>query len=188
MARIPYVDPATAPEAVRDVLANLPANLNIFRIMAHAEKNLGPMIGLGSSILVEQKLDGRLRELAILRVARLSHAEYEWVQHVPIAEMVGASKAEIAALDRGAIDDECFDGLTRDILRFTTEVVENVGASKECFDRLAEQISAQEIVELIVAIGFYMMVARLMESTEIDLDAPMDAKILAAARDAGAKP
>ncbi len=187
MARIPYVDPATAPEGVREVLAGLPANLNIFRIMAHAETNLGPLLGLGTSILTQQKLDARLRELAILRVARLSHAEYEWVQHVPIAELVGASKAEIEALERGDIESDCFDELAREVLRFTTEVVETVGASKECFDRLSEKLSAQEVVELILAIGFYMMVARLMESTEIDLDAPMSAAVLAAARDTGVK-
>lgn len=187
MARIPYVDPATAPDAVREVLATLPADLNIFRIMAHAETNVVPLLGLGASILTEQQLDGRLRELAILRVARLSGAEYEWVQHVPIAELVGASKAEIDALDRGEIESDCFDPVAREVLRFTTEVVEKVGASKECFERLSGHLSAREIVELILAIGFYMMVARLMETTEIDLDAPMGSAALEAARAAGAK-
>ena len=39
MARLPYVDAAQAPEAVKDVLANL-APLNIFRMLAHAESSL----------------------------------------------------------------------------------------------------------------------------------------------------
>ncbi len=187
MARIPYVDPESAPAPVRDLLAALPAPLNIFRVMAHAETNFQPLVGLGGSILTEQKLDDRLRELAILRVARLSNAEYEWVQHVAIAELVGAGEAEIAALEVDDIENECFDELTRDVLRFTTEVVEKVGASKETFDRLAAKISTREIVELIIAIGFYMTVARLMESVEIDLDQPMDASVLAEARETGVK-
>ena len=91
MARLPYVDPATAPPKVREVLERLPVQLNIFRMMAHAETNFRPLLRLGASILGEQKLDARLRELAILRVAKLSPARYEWVQHVPIAKAVGAT-------------------------------------------------------------------------------------------------
>lgn len=185
MARIPYVDPTTAPEPVREVLTQLPADLNIFKVMAHAETNFRPLITLGASILTEQKLDHRLRELAILRVARLSGAQYEWVQHVPIAEAVGASSDEIAALEKGDIEAECFDDLAKDVLRFTTEVVQDVGASNECFDNLAGKLSHREIVELILAIGFYMMVARLMETTEIDLDEPMGKSVIASAREAG---
>ena len=182
MARIPYVDPATAPEPVREVLSRLPVDLNIFRMMAHAETNLRPLLTLGASILAEQKLDHRLRELAILRVARLSGAEYEWVQHVPIAAAVGASEAEIDALRRGDIEDECFDELARHVLCFTTEVVRDVGASPETLALLSQRLSDREVVELIVAVGFYMMMARLMESTGIDLDEPLGASVFAGAR------
>jgi alkylhydroperoxidase family enzyme len=74
MARIPYVEPETAPAKSREVLERLPVKLNIFKIMAHAETNFRPLIMLGTSILTEQQLSAKLRELAILRVARLSKA------------------------------------------------------------------------------------------------------------------
>ena len=96
MARIPYVEPETAPERTREVLDRLPAKLNIFKMMAHAETNFRPLMRLGQSILTAQQLPAKLRELAILRVARLSKAEYEWVQHVPIAKMTGASDEQVA--------------------------------------------------------------------------------------------
>ena len=89
MARLPYVDPATAPERVRETLAGLAAPLKIFHMMAHAETNLRPLLRFGGSILSRQMLSAALRELAILRVAQLSHARYEWVQHVPIATAAG---------------------------------------------------------------------------------------------------
>ena len=38
------------------------------------------------------------------------------------------------------------------------------------FAAVREHFSGQEIVETIVAIGFYMMMARLTEATEVDLD------------------
>ena len=172
MARIPYVDPATAPEKVRETLDRLAVKLNIFRMMAHAETNFRPLLRLGTSILSEQRLAAKLRELAILRVARLSPAEYEWVQHVPIAKATGATAEQIDALARDDIDAPCFDGVERLVLRFTTEVVRDVRASDAVFAEMTRQFSPQEIVELILAIGFYMTVARLMETTALDMDPP----------------
>jgi hypothetical protein len=85
MARLPYVDPATAPPRVRQALELVPP-LNVFRTMAHADTAFRPWLRWGGTLLGDLELDPVLRELAILHVARLTpHAEYEWVQHVPIA-------------------------------------------------------------------------------------------------------
>ena len=46
MARLPYVDPADAPERVREALEAVPP-LNIFRTMAHAETAFRPMVAVG---------------------------------------------------------------------------------------------------------------------------------------------
>jgi alkylhydroperoxidase family enzyme len=182
MARLPYVDPETAPPKVREVLERLPVKLNIFRMMAHAETNFRPLLRLGSSILAEQKLDARLRELAILRVARMTPAEYEWVQHVPIAKMVGASDQEIAAIERGEVDASSLDADARLVLRFTTEVVRDAKPSDATFAAAKARFSSQEIVELVLAIGFYMTMARLMETTGIDIDEAAGGKVLEQAK------
>jgi len=42
------------------------------------------------------------------------------------------------------------------------------------------RFSPREIVELILTIGYYMMIARLMETTEIDLDDPAGTAVLSA--------
>ncbi len=196
MARLPYVEPATAPEHVRELLEQLPVKLNVFRMMAHAESDFRPLVGLGTAILGRQKLSAKLRELAILRVAALSPARYEWVQHVPIAQAMGATPAQVAALERGDIAADAFDSLERVVLRFTTEVVRDVRASEATFAELARLLSAQEIVELIITVGYYMMIARWTRSGErgrgpvLQLDqqlaeappAPVDGALGAAAR------
>ena len=178
MARIPYVDPASAPEAVKETLERLPVRLNIFKMMAHAETNFRPLVRLGTSILTEQQLSPTLRELAILRVARLSHAEYEWVQHVPIAKMTGVSDEQVAALERDDAAASCFDPVQRLVLRATDEIVRDCGPSDATFAELAGRFSHREIVELVLAVGFYMTVARLMVTTRIDLDEAAGARIL----------
>ncbi len=177
MARIPYVDPATAPDAVREIFEQVPVQLNIFKLMAHAETNFRPLLSLATSILAHQKLDGILRELSILRVAKLSKAEYEWVQHVPIAKAVGANDAQIQALEAGETGADCFDERERLVLRFTDEVVRDVGASEATVSEMTKHFSYREIVELILAIGFYMTMARVMESTGIDMDEAAGVKI-----------
>ena len=182
MARLPYIDPATAPEHVRELLERLPVKLNVFRMMANAESDFRPLVGLGTAILGRQKLSAKLRELAILRVAALSPARYEWVQHVPIAQATGATPAQVAALERGDIAADAFDPLERAVLRFTTEVVRDVRASEATFAALAQHLSAQEIVELIVTVGYYMMIARLLETTAVDLDPPAGTKVVDAIR------
>ena len=178
MARLPYVEPATAPEPVRELLERLPVKLNVFRMMAHAETDFRPLVGLGTAILGRQKLSAKLRELAILRVAALSPARYEWVQHVPIAQAMGATPPQVAALERGDIAADVFDSLERVVLRFTTEVVRDVRASEATFAELAQRLSAQEIVELIITVGYYMMIARLLETTAVDLDPPAGTKVV----------
>jgi 4-carboxymuconolactone decarboxylase len=170
MARLPYVDPASAPPKVQEALAGLAVPLNIFRIVAHAETNFRPFLRYGASILGRQQLSARLRELAILRVAHLSRARYEWVQHVPIATATGVTDAQIAALEAGDPSAGCFDARDQLVLRFTDEVVRDVRASDATFAEMAHHFPPREIVELILAIGFYMAVARLLETTAVDLE------------------
>src|SRR5947207_11422144 len=119
MARLPYVDPEDAPPKVREVLQAVPP-LNVFRTMAHAETAFRPWMRWGGVLLNDLALDPVLRELAILHVARLTpHADYEWVQHVPIARSVGATEEQVAALERGDVDAEIFTVEQRAVLRFT---------------------------------------------------------------------
>lgn len=181
MAHIPYVDPKSASPEVRETLGQLPLDLNIFRIMAHAETNFRPLVRLGSSILGQQKLNAKLREMAILRVAQMSPARYEWVQHVPIAKAVGVSEEQIRAIERDDIG-ACFDADERLVLEFTGELVRAARPSDAIRNQLIARFSPREVVELVLAIGFYMTMARLMETTGVDLDPPAGTTIVDAAR------
>jgi 4-carboxymuconolactone decarboxylase len=172
MARVPYVDPDGASEPVREALDRLPP-LNIFRMLANAETVFRPFLRFGDALLADLELNGLLRELAILRVSRLTpHAEYEWVQHAPIARAVGASEEQLAALERDNIDASCFDDVQRAMLRFVSEVVRDARASDETFEALAAHLPPRQIVELLLVIGQYMMLARVMATLELELDEP----------------
>ncbi len=178
MARLPYVDAAQAPERVRETLEGLAVPLNIFFMMAHAENNLRSLLRLGGTILSKQQLSAQLRELAILRVAKLSGARYEWVQHVPIGKATGITAAQITAIEADSVTADCFDAREQLVLRFTDEVVQKVRASDATFAAMTKQFPPREIVELTLAIGYYMMIARLLETTGVDLEPDAGTKVI----------
>src|SRR3954471_8289701 len=131
MTRLPYADPERLPGAAREALEAMPP-LGVFRMMANAETAFRPWLRWGGVLLGDLALDPLLRELAILRVARLTpHAEYEWVQHAPIAKAVGATDEQVAALERDDPEAGCFSDTERRVLRFTTEVLQDARAGDE---------------------------------------------------------
>jgi len=172
MPLIPYADTAALPDEARQAFDGLPRKLNIFRMWANAATCFRPGLSFGTAILSKQKLAPDLRELIILGVARLEGGIYEWVQHVPIGERAGCTKAQIAALEALRFDDAAFDARQKSMLRLVREVVRDVKASEAAVEAASAQFSPQEIVEIILTAGFYMTMARMTETTRVEVDAP----------------
>ncbi len=178
MARIAYPDLAKASPEVRDMLGRLPSPANIFNMMAHAETCLKPVMKLGGTLLGKLKLDPKLRELCLLHAVRLQGGDYEWEQHVPIALHLGCTEAQIAALKSGDDTAACFDACEKSALRFTREVVVDVGASPAALAEVRKHLSERETVELIVMSGFYIMLARLTETLGVENDPPIGSALI----------
>jgi alkylhydroperoxidase family enzyme len=170
MPLVPYANIDELPEEARKTFDRLAVKLNIFRMMANAETCFTALLRLGGKILARQKLDDVLRELAILEVAKIEGGEYEWIQHVPIAISAGVTQAQVDAIAAGEIDAACFKPGERVLLRFTEQAVNRVRADEQVVLEMSKFLSPREIVELILAIGFYMTMARLTETTRTDLD------------------
>jgi len=167
------------------VLAALPP-LNIFRMLAHAESAFRPYLRFGGALLSEDlELDPVARELAILQVARLFEAEYEWIQHVAVGKAVGVTDEQIAALERGDLQADAFDDAQRALLRFATAAMTTTRASDEDFTAAREHYSPRVIVEVLLVCGAYAMLARVMTSLDLDLDAALGAEVLERARGSG---
>ena len=170
MARIPYLDPERAPESVRRLLApDRPQKIAL--LFGHAESNWPRLADLLLSILGEQKLPSRLRELGILRVASLRQARYEWDQHVAIAGAAGVSAEQIESIAKGALDAACFDARERLVLDAATELVRDANVSDATLARLSRELPPREIVELLLACGVYEALAKLMNALGLDPEA-----------------
>jgi uncharacterized peroxidase-related enzyme len=173
MARLPYLDRDQLPEMERDIFDNLLAQRgsigNIFRTVAHSPLLLRRMLYFSDGLRNRTRLDRRLRELAILTVGRLTNAEYEYVHHQRLAKSVGVRQEQ---LDRLAAweTDAVFNDQERAVIRYATEVTQNVKITDATFDALRTFLDNEQIVELTLNIGFYNMVVRFLVPMQVDLE------------------
>lgn len=167
MQRIPYPDFSRLPESTQKTIEALP--LNIVRISAQASQPLFDAQGqLGRAVGNPQVLEPRLRETIILRVAHLSNSDYELHHHLPLGRTVGLTEADLQAIakrDYGALDP-----LLGAAARFTDEVVMHASCSDETLARLRKVASDQTVVNIVLTIGCYMSIARLIAVSGIELD------------------
>jgi len=155
-------------DEVRETLANLPP-LNIFRMLGHTPASFRPFLELGGSILGNQDFDARLREIAILRVATVTGAGYEWAQHVQLARNLGVPAADIEA----TAADGPVTGLGDDatlVCRAVDEISRDVRLSDEALELVVERWGASGAAHLILCVGFYNMVSRFLESARVPLE------------------
>ena len=137
-------------------------------MLANSEYGLKGFVRMGNALLHRCELDPTLRELAIIRVGRLSRAAYEVFQHERIAREVGVEEGKIAALRDATIEAPAFSDNDKAVLRFTDDVVRNVRASDKNLKAVQAFLSAGALVELTLTIGYYMMVCRLLETTGVE--------------------
>ncbi len=171
MPRLPLRDPAEAPEAIRRVITSTP--LSLLGMIAYAESAFEPWLRYSNTLLRGLELDPLLRELAILQVAHLSASEYEWTQHVPIAEAFGVSAAQIEEIAAGKAEpaDLGADGCA--VLSFTREVILDGAAGESAVADLIARLGERQLVELLLVIGNYMGLARLISSVGLEPQEPV---------------
>jgi len=168
MARIPYHDMNGLPQELTDLIKSRPS-LNLYRMLPHAITVAPGFLAMGRAILTNSAIDPKLRELVILRVGALSGAGYEIYQHRRVARSVGISDEKIeAALHPGT--ELAMNDLERLLMRFTDVVVKEVKAPDDLFNEVASHLTPQTLCELLLTIGFYMLVSRFLENTGVDIE------------------
>jgi len=170
MARVPYVDLSQAPAEYTALLGERPP-LNLYRMLPHAGPAAVGFLKLGGALLRQNQIDSRLREIAILRVGLLSGAGYEVYQHRRVARQVGLADDKVAALEPGA-DLAALDETERFVLAFTDQLFHHVKADDAMFAEAHERFGPRGVAELVLTVGFYMMVSRFLENFEVDIEPP----------------
>lgn len=170
MARVPDFDISKASPPFAALLKAKHA-LNIYKVLPHAGKAGEAFLVMAQALLREGVFDPQLRELAIIRVGELCGSAYEVHQHTRIGRKVGLSDAQMLSLKVGA-DQSVLTATEKLVVLFTDEVVNKVKASEEVFARMQAQFGHAEIAELLMVIGYYMMVSRFLENFEVEIERP----------------
>jgi AhpD family alkylhydroperoxidase len=181
MARVSYATTSQATGDAHEVLAQMDQRgretLNIHRAIARSSNSLRNFLRLGNSLLLYGQLAPTLRELAILRIAQITGADYEWAHHVPIAKQAGVSDAQMQALaDWRAAPD--FNATDRAVLAYV-EAAMACNIDDDVFESVRSQLSEEEVVELTLVCGYWSMVACVLTSLKIDVE-PSSQKYLPA--------
>jgi 4-carboxymuconolactone decarboxylase len=178
VARLPYLDPDQAEPRVADLLGRAP-DLGVFRMVANAQRAFPAWMRFGGAMLDPDEFDPVLREFAITRVAAMTPgADYEWVQHARIMLDVGGTEEQLDAIREGELDAAVLGGDGRLVVRFTTQVVRDAAPDEETFAAMTARFTPRQIIHLLLVIGQYMMLGRIMATTQIDLDPSVGAAAL----------
>lgn len=167
MSRIPYPDPTSQDSELRDLLNRLGA-LNVTRMMSHSEGAMKAYSRLGTYLLRKGRLDPVVREAAILRIGQLCKSEYEWHQHSSVALAVGMTEAELGHIEQR--NDGALSAQIQTALRVAEEIKVDGGASVQAIDAAKQYFDAEQLVELILTCGYYIMTAGLLLSLDIEIE------------------
>ena len=170
MPRIPYANPADLTTETRAAVEKAP--INVMRMLAGTSPAVFEAYGkYAAAFFAPGGLAPDLRELAILRVGYLSHASYETNGHETFARKVGLDEGHIAAIQHGGQHPDTLSPVQQAVLDFTDDVVLRVRASDATLAAARQHLGDRQVLDLILLIGLYMTVCRLLETTGVEADA-----------------
>ena len=167
--RIPLVEPGTRPE-LASIERSIVAERGRISVLYQALLNSAPLAEgwekLLTAIRNRSSLPPDLRELAILRVAVLNRAPFEFEAHLPVARKAGVSEEKLAAIESPQIG-EPFSALEKKVLALTDSMTRNVQVPDAIFEPLAHHFDRRAVTELVATIAAYNMVSRFLEALRI---------------------
>jgi alkylhydroperoxidase family enzyme len=170
MARIPYAD-ENRDDEVKALAAQIRKERgklhNLYRMLLNSPPVARGWLNLLTAVRQQCKLPGRYREIAILRIAIVNGADYEYTSHIPFAQKEGVSREKIDAL-RDWESSKAFDAADRAVLAYTDSMTRVIHVPDAVFDALRPHFDARELVELTATIGAYNLVSRFLIAVQID--------------------
>jgi 4-carboxymuconolactone decarboxylase len=172
MARVSYVEENDRPD-LAELIAKIRAGrrgalINVYRLLLHSPSLAAIWLDFVSAARFKVDLEGRLREIVIVRVAHLNRTAYVFKQHVPqLSAPEGLSDAECDALAdwRNA---KTFSARERAALAYADAMTRDIAVPDDVFEDLRSHFNERQIVELSVLIGLYNMHTRVFTALGID--------------------
>lgn len=172
MARLPDPTGSLSPEGqllYEQLVASRGRIDGMYRsLLNHPEltrtvSDLGTFLRFGDG-----SLPPAVRELVILWVARREGVAYEWVKHEPLARAAGLPDSVISTLRAGQ-QPAGLDETLESALQVATCTLELRPIPKGLQEALAGRVGIKGVIELVVLVGFYRMIAGVIAAFDVPL-------------------
>ena len=143
--------------------------LNVLGTLARHPQLIARDHTFNGHILYTSSLSARQRELLILRVAARREAEYEWEQHVVLAQEAGIDGEEI---ERIAVGPDATGWSPEDaaMVRAVDELVDDAIITDATWAVLSEAMDEHQLMDLVFTVGAYDLLAMAFRSFGVELD------------------
>lgn len=172
--RLPSVDPEAFTPEERELYAEVtsgPHNpTGPTAIWSRSPVLARAALDFGNYIRYTSVLEPRLRELAILTVARETRCPNEQVAHEPLAVAAGLEEGVVVGVRTGNVTDA--DPVVRNVHDFVTRLVRDVDVPEDLYRRVADVVGDRGVVDLVSTVGFYTMIAMLLSATKAPVTPP----------------
>jgi alkylhydroperoxidase family enzyme len=174
MARVPLIDEKEHPEFAELVekfrTGRRGRLINIYRLLLNSPALAESWFSHSNAVRWKTALDGRLREIIIIRLGHLTRCQYVLRQHVPTLALAdGLSLTECNALADWEASP-LFSAGERAALAYADVMTRDIVVGDEVFAQVAQYFDQRQLVELTVLIGTYNMNARVLQALELDLE------------------
>lgn len=163
--------------ALQDIVADMHGQpINVHKLMAHHPDLLRAWWNFRNHAVRGGALGSRLGELVILRVAVHMKAWYEWASHVDRSLACGLSRVEIERVKQGAVAP----GWTQQeqaVLQAVDELVSEHAIAPATLTTLQQACTLQQILDLISIQGMYVILAGMINSFGLELDASVQKRL-----------
>ena len=172
MARVKLLQPEERPDQtalIDRIRKGRRGNvINVYKMLLHSPDIASVWLDLVNVVRWKVDLEGRLREIVIVRVGYLNRCAYVVNQHVPeLTAPEGLTKEECAALADWRASP-FFDARERAALAYADAVTRDIDVPEAVFAELRKHFNERQIVELTVLIGTYNMHTRVGQALQID--------------------
>lgn len=174
--RIPFLSVEEAKRLGKEYgVPSSMAHLNVFRVMLNHPELAAAVSNLLATLLYKaNKLDLRLRELIIMRIAWRTGSVYEWTQHWRVAEALGIDGESVVAV-RDWEDADSLSDADRAVLAATDETIDSGRISNATWHACCAHLpSGTERIELVLAISNWRLFSEMFRSLGIPLEEGVD--------------
>ncbi|MBI4190337.1 MAG: carboxymuconolactone decarboxylase family protein [Betaproteobacteria bacterium] len=168
--RLPEIDEhsdAKAAEVFSAIKKTRGTVAHVLRSLGHAPEGLRAFAAYGEYVRYRTSLNGRLRELVIVALARGN--QYAWTHHAPFALKEGITQQELDALNDGMLA-ATLSSSERAAVEYAREFAGLGQVSDATFADARRHFDPQGITDLTLLCGYFIVLASVVNAFRIELE------------------